>query len=106
MYTLQEEYYAPCRAVNATLLSCDAPQLPRNTYGSEDQRVTLGLVMDGVTELLELNQTIAVYTDPVFFPLTNDNSSLVFEEGEHGVINITVGHVMPCSHAVILCTIL
>ena len=50
--------------------------------------------MDGVTELLALNQTIAVYTDPVFFPLTKDNSSLVFEVGEYSVINITVGHVV------------
>ena len=103
MMIFVQEYDAPCEAINATLLSCDAPQLPKDIYGSADQRVTLGLVMDGVTELLVLNQTIAVYTDPVFFPLTKDNSSLVFEEGEYSVINITVGHVMPaCSHAVIL----
>ena len=102
MMIFVQEYKAPCKAVNATLLSCDAPQLPSNVYGSADQRVTLGLVMDGVTELLALNQTIAVYTDPVFFPLTKDNSSLVFEVGEYSVINITVGHVMPCSHTVIL----
>ena len=49
--------------------------------------------MDGVVELLELNVTIAVNTDPVFLPLTVDNSSLVFEQGEYGVINITVSVV-------------
>ena len=89
----QDDYRAPCKAINATLLSCEAPALPSNIYGSADQQVTLGLVMDGVVELLELNVTITVNTDPVFFPLTADNSSLIFEQGEYGVINITVSVV-------------
>ena len=48
--------------------------------------------MDGVVELLSLNVTISVYTDPVFFPLTSDNSSLVYDQGVNDVINITVSH--------------
>jgi len=65
--------------------------LPHDLFGSVDtSNITLGLVMDGVTELLSLNQTITVYKDPVFFPLTKDNSSLVFDEGVYDVINITV----------------
>ena len=76
--------------MNSTLLSCDAPELPKDVYGSTDQQVTLGLVMDGVTELLTLNVTISVFTDPVFYPLTTDNSSLVYNEGVYDVINITV----------------
>ena len=74
------------------LLSCEAPELPRDLLDSSN--VTLGLVMDGVTELLSLNQTIRVYRDPVFFPLTMDNSSLVFEEGVYDVINITVSKLI------------
>lgn len=85
-----QEYRAPCNVINETLLSCQAPQLPHSVYGSKDQIVTLGLIMDGVTELLSLNVTISVYTNPVFFPLTKDNSSLLFNEGVYDVINITV----------------
>ena len=67
--------------------------MPRDLYGSSDQQVTLGLVMDGVDELLALNVTLSVYTDPVFYPLTTDNSSLVYEQGMNDVINITVSHI-------------
>ena len=48
--------------------------------------------MDGVTELLTLNVTISVFIDPIFYPLTTDNSSLVYGEGVSDVINITVSH--------------
>lgn len=79
-------------------LLCEAPVLPRDLL--DRSNITLGLVMDGVTELLSLNQTITVYRDPVFFPLTIDNSSLVFEEGVYDVINITVSskviHILSC----------
>ena len=46
--------------------------------------------MDGVAQLRTLNQAIQVYKDPVFFPLTNDDSSLVLELGKYAMITIYV----------------
>jgi len=74
------------------LLICEAPAL----LGNSQQSVDIGLVMDGVTQLRSLNQTIEVYSDPVFEPLTKDNSSLVFELGEYSVITINVSIVLAC----------
>ena len=91
-----QEYTSPCYADNATVLSCSAPAIPDS---SASQQVRLGLVMDGVTQLRSLNQTIQVYSDPVFLPLTEDNSSLVFELGDYDVIIIGV-----CVLCVIVCT--
>jgi len=71
---------------------CEAPALP----GGMQQSVEIGLVMDGVTQLRSLNQTIQVYNDPVFLPLTKDNSSLVFELNEFDVITINVSVLCVC----------
>ncbi|XP_065901064.1 plexin-A4-like isoform X2 [Dysidea avara] len=81
------EFTGPCNALNDTALSCEAPTLPPHD-NSTTQLVRLGLVMDGVTQLRSLNETIQVYRDPVFSPLTEDNSSLVFELREYDVITI------------------
>ena len=83
-----QEFTGPCNALNDTALSCEAPTLPDDN--STIQLVRLGLVMDGVTQLRSLNETIQVYRDPVFLPLTKDNSSLVFELREYDVITINV----------------
>ena len=83
-----QEYSGACNAVDETLLNCEAPGLPHNS--SSTQLVRLGLVMDGVAQLRTLNQAIQVYKDPVFFPLTNDDSSLVLELGKYAMITIYV----------------
>ena len=74
------------------MLICEAPAL----LGNSQQSVNIGLVMDGVTELRSLNQTIQVYSDPVFLPLTKDNSSLEFVLGVSHVITINVSHMCGC----------
>ena len=54
---------------------CQAPPLPTNLSSA----VTIGLLMDGVTSLRQLNATVTVHRDPEFFRNPNQ---LAFSEGD------------------------
>ena len=56
-----------CKALpppmSGTSMVCRAPPLPSNLSSG----VSIGLLMDGVVSLRELNATVTVHTDPQFF---------------------------------------
>ena len=65
-------------------MQCIAPSLDVN---SSSTTVTIGLLMDGVTALLQLNNTVTVHLNPTF---TRFDGEREFDEDDEIVLTIEV----------------
>ena len=69
----------PCFVENALMMYCTAPRLSSSEFNQTTRQLQIGLLMDGVTSLLELNTTLNLHPNPVFTRFTEE---MVFISGE------------------------
>ena len=69
----------PCIVENALTMYCTAPRLSSSEFNQTSRQLQIGLLMDGVTSLLELNTTLNLHPNPVFTRFTEE---MVFTSGD------------------------
>ena len=92
---------------------CTAPSLS-SEFNQSSRPLRIGLLLDGVTSLLELNNSLNLFPDPVFtrfeeervftsgnpIPLTIEGEGFVFTTGQVNVL------IEPCQTEVCQCTVM
>ena len=62
----------PCFVENALRMYCTAPRLSSSEFNQTYRQLQIGLLMDGVTSLLELNTYLNLHPNPVFTRFTKE----------------------------------
>ena len=75
----------PCIVDSAIMMRCTAPSLSNNEFNQSSRPLRIGLLMDGVTSLLELNTSLNLYPNPVF---TQFMEEMVFISGSSITLSI------------------
>ena len=105
----------PCFVENALTMYCTAPRLSSSKFNQTSRPLRIGLLMDGVTSLLELNTTLNLHPNPVFTRFTEEmvfmssDPILVTIRGEGFIFNPDQVNIVikPCnSEWTCLCTVM
>ena len=84
---------------------CTAPSLGNSEFNRSSRPLRIGLLMDGVSSLLELNTSLNLHPNPVFTRFTEEmvftpgDPIILMIEGEGFVFNADQLHVLidPCN---------
>ena len=69
----------PCIVESPVRMYCTSPSLSNSDFNQSSLPLRIGLLMDGVSSLLELNTSLNLYPDPVF---TRFGEEMVFTSGD------------------------
>ena len=73
-------FLQPCVVESSLRMHCTAPSLSNSVEFNQSSRpLQIGLLMDGVSSLLELNTSLSLHPDPVFNQFTE---VMVFTSGD------------------------